>query len=80
LAGNRGWDRGAIFKRKENDLLEDRAMQEYKANIEATKQKAARLRALRLARTRPTRKASVAAERIAGGTEWKKAARHEPSG
>ena len=39
----------AIFKRKENELLEDRA-QEYKANIEATRQKTARLRALRLAR------------------------------
>jgi hypothetical protein len=41
----------AIFKKKEKAFLEgQKAMQEYKANIEATKQKTARLKALRLAR------------------------------
>jgi hypothetical protein len=40
-----------IFKEKEKVFLEgQKAMQEYKANIEATRQKTARLRALRLAR------------------------------
>ena len=41
----------AAFKKKEKAFLEgQKAMQEYKANIEATRQKTARLRALRLAR------------------------------
>jgi len=41
----------AIFKKKEKALVEgQRATQEYKANIELTRQKTARLRALRLAR------------------------------
>jgi hypothetical protein len=41
----------AIFQKKEKALLEGQnPMQEYKANIEATRQKTARLRALRLAR------------------------------
>jgi hypothetical protein len=41
----------AIFKKKEKAFLEGQeAMQEYKAGIEATSQKTARLRALRLAR------------------------------
>ncbi len=41
----------AIFKKKEKAVLEgQKAMQEYKASIEATKRKTARLRALRLAR------------------------------
>ena len=41
----------AIFKKKEKAFLEgQKAMQEYEANIEATRQKTARLRALRLAR------------------------------
>ena len=41
----------AIFKKKEKALLEGQeAMKEYKANIEATREKTARLRALRLAR------------------------------
>ena len=41
----------AIFKKKEHALLDgQKAMQEYKANIEAAREKTARLRALRLAR------------------------------
>jgi hypothetical protein len=41
----------AIFKKKEKAFAEgQKAMQEYKANIVATKEKTARLRALRLAR------------------------------
>jgi hypothetical protein len=41
----------ATFKKKEKQFLEgQKAMQEYEANIEATRQKTARLRALRLAR------------------------------
>jgi len=41
----------AVFKKKEKQSLEgQKALQEYKANIEATRQKTARLRALRLAR------------------------------
>jgi hypothetical protein len=41
----------AIFKKKERAHLEgQKAMQEYKANIKATRQETARLRALRLAR------------------------------
>jgi hypothetical protein len=41
----------AIFKKKEQAFLDgQKAMQEYKAGIEATKEKTARLRALRLAR------------------------------
>jgi|KBSMisStaDraftv2_1062788.scaffolds.fasta_scaffold4459933_1 hypothetical protein len=41
----------AIFKKKERALLEgQKAMQEYEANIEASRQKTARLRELRLAR------------------------------
>ena len=41
----------AIFKKKEKAFVEgQKGMHEYKANIEATKEKTARLRALRLAR------------------------------
>ena len=41
----------AVFKKKEHALLDgQKAMQEYKASIEATREKTARLRALRLAR------------------------------
>jgi len=41
----------AIFKKKEKAFVEgQKAIQEYKANIEMTRQKTARLRALRLAR------------------------------
>jgi hypothetical protein len=41
----------AIFKKKEYALPDgQKAVQEYKANIEATREKTARLRALRLAR------------------------------
>ena len=40
-----------LFKKKEKAHFEgEKAMQEYKANIEATRQKTARLRALRLSR------------------------------
>jgi hypothetical protein len=40
-----------LFKKKEKAHLEgEKAMQQYKANIEATRQKTARLRALRLSR------------------------------
>jgi hypothetical protein len=40
----------AIFKKEKAALEGQKAMQEYKAKIEATRQKTARLRALRLAR------------------------------
>ena len=40
-----------IFKKKEKAFVEgQKAMQEYKANVDATKEKTSRLRALRLAR------------------------------
>ena len=49
----------AVFKKKEKQSLEgQKALQEYKANIEATRQKTARLRALRLARDEAS-KASI---------------------
>jgi hypothetical protein len=54
----------AIFKKKEKAFVEgQKAMQEYKANIEATKEKTSRLRALRLAREEAEAKRASSARR-----------------